>query len=76
MQKLQEFFNSSEFSILRINYKPEYLTEASNSDEIEKVIRKATASGSLNLFTKSFGTGTDFITRDDFVKATGGSFII
>ena len=52
------------------------MTEAATSHEKDTVVKKATTKNSLNLFTKSFGRGTDFITRDDYVQAAGGSFII
>lgn len=40
------------------------------------MVKYATSLGALTLFTKSYGRGTDFITRDVNVQAIGGSFVI
>ena len=52
------------------------LTERANKKEKESIVRNATLSGKITLFTKCFGRGTDFIMRDDTVTNNGGLHVI
>jgi hypothetical protein len=73
---LDEFYNSQAFLPLK-----EYaaiLTEEDNLTLLEKdkFVKDATRTGMVNLITKAFGRGTDFVCRDDFVQANGGVHVL
>ena len=53
-----------------------YLTEEASSQEKEDLIRRATVSGQITLFTRTFGRGTDFICCDQVVERNGGTHVI
>ena len=52
------------------------MTEELDGSDVEKRVRFATTSGRVTLLTRAFGRGTDFVCRDDFVKANGGVHVI
>ena len=43
---------------------------------VDDKISKATYQRTLTLTTRSFGRGTDFICRDEFVETNGGVHVI
>ncbi|CAF1185261.1 unnamed protein product [Adineta steineri] len=73
-KKLKEFYESK--ALETIKYSVEFLIEEADSDEKEKAIRRATTSGQITLFTRTFGRGTDFICYDQSVAANGGTHVI
>ena len=54
-----EFYNSSQLASQKDKVK--FLNEEATLREKEQLIKSATSSGSITLFTKSFGRGTDFL---------------
>jgi hypothetical protein len=53
-----------------------YLTEDFLLQEKEMIIKRATFSGQITLFTRTFGRGTDFICHDQTVATNGGTHVI
>ncbi|CAF4669347.1 unnamed protein product [Rotaria sp. Silwood1] len=73
-QRLKEFYESK--ALETIKQSVAYLTEEASSEEKEIAIKRATASGQITLFTRTFGRGTDFICYDPSVTANGGTHVI
>ncbi|CAF0939888.1 unnamed protein product [Adineta steineri] len=73
-QKLEKFFNSR--ALETMNGSLQILTEEASSEEKETKIKRATRSGQVTLFTRTFGRGTDFICYDQNVSANGGAHVI
>ena len=73
---LMNFYNSKAFS--RFKEYTKVLTEEDNLtiSEKDKFVKDATRSGAINLITKSFGRGTDFVCRDDIVQNNGGVHVL
>ncbi|ETO12035.1 hypothetical protein RFI_25340 [Reticulomyxa filosa] len=71
---LVEFYESMHF----VTYKDNavVMTEDNSFEEKESLIKRATTSGQVGLFTKSFGRGTDFVCRDQIVASNGGAHVI
>ncbi|ETO00512.1 hypothetical protein RFI_36928, partial [Reticulomyxa filosa] len=61
-KQLMEFYESSNFLAMKEN--PIIKTEENTHEEKEYLIKRATTSGQVGLFTRSFGRGTDFVCRD------------
>ncbi|CAF4529650.1 unnamed protein product [Rotaria sp. Silwood2] len=73
-QKLMEFYNSD--ALTSIKESVVYLTEDASLEEKEKLIKRATLSGQITLFTRTYGRGTDFVCHDQTVAANGGTHVI
>ncbi|ETO08396.1 Helicase conserved domain containing protein [Reticulomyxa filosa] len=73
-QQLTAFYESSNFLPIK-NYAI-IMTEDNSFQEKESLIKRATTSGQIGLFTKEFGRGTDFVCRDQIVSANGGPHVI
>ena len=75
-KSLDEFYHSKAFLPLKEYAK--VLTEEDNLTLLEKdkFVKDATRLGMVNLITKAFGRGTDFVCRDDIVQANGGVHVI
>ena len=75
-KRLMKFYNSEAFSPLKKFAKT--LTEEDNltPDEKDIFIKDSTRSGMVNLITKAFGRGTDFVCRDETVQDNGGIHVI
>ncbi|CAF0828795.1 unnamed protein product [Adineta steineri] len=73
-QKLKEFYESK--ALEPIKECVTYLTEELEEEEKESLIKRATTSGQITLFTRTFGRGTDFICHDQNVLASGGAHVI
>ncbi|CAF1341009.1 unnamed protein product [Rotaria sp. Silwood1] len=73
-RKLKEFYDSTALSSLKES--TVYLTEEASLEEKEILIKRATVSGQITLFTKTFGRGTDFICHDQIVATNGGTHVI
>ncbi|CAF3356787.1 unnamed protein product [Rotaria sp. Silwood2] len=73
-QKLMEFYNSD--ALTSIKESAVYLTEDASLEEKEKLIKRATLSGQITLFTRTYGRGTDFVCHDQTVAANGGTHVI
>ncbi|CAF3312638.1 unnamed protein product, partial [Rotaria sp. Silwood2] len=73
-KKLKEF-NDSE-ALKPIKDSVVILTEEASPSEKENVIKRATGSDQITLFTKAFGRGTDFICHDPTVASNGGIHVI
>ncbi|CAF4036847.1 unnamed protein product [Rotaria magnacalcarata] len=73
-QKLTEFYESKELESRKKSVV--CLTDGANSEEKEKVIRCATLSGQITLFTRNFGIGTNFICYDKILEENGGVHVI
>ena len=72
--KLMEFYQSPALESIR--HSVVYLTEDALSQEKEAIISRATVSGQITLFTRTFGRGTDFICHDQVVATNGGTHVI
>ncbi|CAF2071576.1 unnamed protein product [Rotaria magnacalcarata] len=72
--KLREFYESKELETIKNSVL--ILTEEANSEEKETIIKRATESGQITLFTRTFGRGTDFICYEESVKVGGGTHVI
>lgn len=72
--KLMEFYESS--ALKSIKSSVVYLTEDASLQEKETIISRATISGQITLFTRTFGRGTDFICHDQTVATNGGAHVI
>ena len=73
-EKLLEFYNSN--ALAPIKQSVVYLAEEASLQERENLIKRATVSGQITLFTRTFGRGTDFICRDQVVATNGGTHVI
>ncbi|ETO01529.1 hypothetical protein RFI_35911, partial [Reticulomyxa filosa] len=73
-KQLMEFYESSDFLAMKEN--AIIMTEENTHAEKESLIKRATGSGQVGLFTRSFGRGTDFVCRDEIVAANGGVHVI
>ncbi|CAF3372385.1 unnamed protein product [Rotaria sp. Silwood1] len=73
-QKLKEFYESK--ALETIKQSVAYLTEEASSEEKEATIKRATTSGQITLFVRTFGRGTDFICYDRNVATNGGTHVI
>ncbi|ETO02668.1 hypothetical protein RFI_34750, partial [Reticulomyxa filosa] len=73
-KQLMEFYESSDFLAMKEN--AIIMTEENTHAEKESLIKRATGSGQVGLFTRSFGRGTDFVSRDETVAANGGIHVI
>lgn len=73
---LDEFYDSKAFLPLKEFAKT--LTEEDNLTLLEKdkFVKDSTRAGMVNLITRAFGRGTDFVCRDDIVQANGGVHVI
>ncbi|CAF3338635.1 unnamed protein product, partial [Rotaria sp. Silwood2] len=72
--KLMQFYESSALDSIRESVA--YLTEDALLEEKEALIARATVSGQITLFTRTFGRGTDFICHDQTVATNGGAHVI
>lgn len=73
-QKLNDFYESKALesikdSVLR-------LIEVASSEEKQNIVKRATGSGQIALFTRIFGRGTDFLCYDSVVSNSGGIHVI
>ena len=73
-KQLMNFYDSKFMDDIR--NKVNYLTEEASADEIFQIVKKATTSGRVTLFTRTFGRGTDFCIQDESVKLNGGTCTI
>ncbi|CAF2540249.1 unnamed protein product [Rotaria sp. Silwood2] len=73
-EKLKTFYESK--ALESIKDFVVYLTEEASLTEKENLIKRATGSGQVTLFTKAFGRGTDFICHDPSVTSNGGIHVI
>ncbi|ETO36876.1 hypothetical protein RFI_00186, partial [Reticulomyxa filosa] len=73
-KQLTEFHESSNFLAMKDD--AIMMTEDNSFEEKESLIKRATGSGQVGLFTKAFGRGTDFYCRDQIVSANGGAHVI
>jgi hypothetical protein len=73
-QKLKEFYNSKALESIRESVVN--LTEEASLEEKDNLVKRATISGQITLFTRTFGRGTDFICHDQNVLASGGTHVI
>jgi hypothetical protein len=73
-EKLMGFYNSPGVAAVKDSFS--IMTEEVDNDEKLSLIKKATNSGRITLLTKSFGRGTDFVSRDQVVSANGGAHVI
>ena len=73
-ERLELFRKSTPFALLRD--RAEVLTESTPPGEKERIVQAATHAGSITLFTRPFGRGTDFKCRDPGVKERGGVHMI
>lgn len=73
-EKLMAFYNSPGVASVKDTYS--IMTEEVDNDEKVSLIKKATNSAKVTLLTKSFGRGTDFVSRDQVVSANGGVHVI
>jgi hypothetical protein len=74
-KKLMDFYHSDAFSSHK-NDRTLILTEEVTASEKEEIIRMATSSGRISLFTRLFGRGTDFVCYDQRVLRNGGVHVI
>ena len=72
--KLMQFYESSALDSIRESVA--YLTEDALLEEKEALIARATISGQITLFTRTFGRGTDFKCHDQTVATNGGIHVI
>ncbi|CAM4825739.1 unnamed protein product [Rotaria magnacalcarata] len=72
--KLMQFYQSSALESIKDSVV--YLTEDASLQEKETIINRATVSGQITLFTRTFGRGTDFICHDQMVATNGGTHVI
>ena len=73
-KKLKEFYESK--ALESIKESVVYLTEEASSSEKDNLIKRATGSGQITLFTRTFGRGTDFVCHDPAVSKSGGIHVI
>lgn len=73
-QELEKFKESNAFIALR--HKPATLTELTDHDTRDFVIRRAASIGQLTLCTAPFGRGTDFMCFDPRVEEKGGVYCL
>ena len=72
--ELNKFYDSDEFLPYKLN--TNILSEEVNNNEKKKIVSSATFSGTITLFTRIFGRGTDFIVFDEIVSGNGGVHVI
>ncbi|UJR17604.1 hypothetical protein I4U23_004500 [Adineta vaga] len=72
--KLMQFYESPALESMKESVV--YLTEDALLQEKETIISRATVSGQVTLFTRTFGRGTDFICHDQNVATNGGTHVI
>ncbi|ETO04255.1 hypothetical protein RFI_33142, partial [Reticulomyxa filosa] len=73
-KQLMEFYESSNFLARKEN--AIIMTEENTHEEKEYLVKRATGSGQVGLFTRAFGRGTDFVCLDPIVAANGGVHVI
>ncbi|ETO21276.1 hypothetical protein RFI_15929, partial [Reticulomyxa filosa] len=73
-KQLMEFYESPHFSPIKDD--TIVMTEDNSFTEKGSLIKRATSSGQVGLFTRAFGRGTDFICRDEIVASNGGPHVI
>ncbi|CAF4705970.1 unnamed protein product [Rotaria sp. Silwood1] len=73
-RKLKEFYDSTALGSLK--ELTVYLTEEASLDEKEILIKRATTSDQITLFTRTFGRGTDFKCDDQIIATNGGTHVI
>ena len=73
-QKMNEFLKCQEFAAFAPNTL--VLNEEVNEKEKDRIVKIATLSGNITLFSRIFGRGTDFQVNDDKVKNNGGPHVI
>ncbi|CAF3762063.1 unnamed protein product, partial [Rotaria sp. Silwood1] len=73
-KKLRKFYASAALQFIKDSVA--ILTEEASPAEKENVIKQATGSGHVTLFTKTFGRGTDFISHDPTVVSNDGIHVI
>ncbi|ETO08110.1 hypothetical protein RFI_29276 [Reticulomyxa filosa] len=73
-KQLMEFYESPNFADIKND--AIVMTEENSFEEKESLIKRATSSGQVGLFTKAFGRGTDFVCRDEIVSSNGGPHVI
>ncbi|ETO32398.1 hypothetical protein RFI_04716 [Reticulomyxa filosa] len=73
-KQLMEFYGSPNFAEIKDD--TIVMTEENSFAEKESLIKRATSSGQVGLFTKVFGRGTDFVCRDQIVSSNGGPHVI
>jgi hypothetical protein len=74
-KRLMDFYHSDAFSSHK-NDRTLILTEEVTASEKEDIIRMATSSGRISLFTRLFGRGTDFVCYDQRVLRNAGVHVI
>jgi hypothetical protein len=75
-KELMEFYKSSACEHLKSGDNVQYITEGASSQEKDIFIKSAAISGRINLLTRSFGRGTDFICNDQVVMDNGGIHVL
>ncbi|ETO33894.1 hypothetical protein RFI_03202, partial [Reticulomyxa filosa] len=73
-KQLIEFYESSNF--VEMKRDAIVMTEENINEEKEYLIKRATTSGQVGLFTRAFGRGTDFVCCGQVVGANGGIHVI
>ena len=73
-KKLKAFYDSPVLTTIKESVS--YVTEEATLEEKESLIKRATGSGQITLFTKVFGRGTDFVCYDETVALNGGVHVI
>lgn len=73
-KKLKAFYDSPVLASIKESVC--YLTEEATLEEKENLIKRATGSGQITLFTKVFGRGTDFVCYDETVASNDGVHVI
>jgi hypothetical protein len=73
-KKLKDFYESK--ALESIKGSVFYLTKNASTSETDNVIKRATRSGQIALFTRTRGRGTDFVCYDPGVSKSGGVHVI
>lgn len=73
-KRLKEFYLSKALEPIKSSVV--HLTEEASSEEKEIIVKRATGSGQVTLFTRIFGRGTDFICYDPAVARNDGVHVI
>ena len=71
-----DFYDSPTCAQLKFGDNVQYITDGASSKEKDVFIKSAAISGRINLLTRSFGRGTDFICNDQTVIDNGGIHVI
>ncbi|CAL6025644.1 Conserved_hypothetical protein [Hexamita inflata] len=74
--KLDRFYKSAEFQEIRRRNRVQTLTENNSAADKEGIVKNSVQQGSISLFTKEFGRGTDFICYDKNIDRLGGVHVI